>query len=100
MKTVIIRQAAEELNDAIEYYEEKHAGLGLRMMDEIDKHIQWIQDNVKTPRIHKGGYRRVNLKIFPYYIAYMFHKNILWILAIAHNHRKPEYWIDRKKHID
>jgi len=40
MKKVILQQAFEELNDAVEHYEEEQAGLGLRMMDEIDKHVQ------------------------------------------------------------
>lgn len=31
MKRIILRQAFEELNDAIAYYEEQQAGLGLRM---------------------------------------------------------------------
>jgi len=46
-----------------------------------------------------GGYRRVNLRIFPYYIAYIIRSNGLWILAIAHTHRRPEYWIEREKTI-
>jgi hypothetical protein len=24
---------------------------------------------------------------------------MIWILAIAHAHREPEYWIDRKQNI-
>jgi hypothetical protein len=47
----------------------------------------------------RGGYRRVNLRTFPYYIAYIVHENTLWILAVAHSHRKPEYWIERKQEI-
>ena len=39
MKKVILQQAYEELNDAVEHYEEEQAGLGLRMMGEIDKHV-------------------------------------------------------------
>ena len=99
MKIVILRQAYEELDDAVEHYEEEQAGLGLRMMDEVDKHVQWIIHNPTTPRIRKGRYRRVNLKTFPYYIAYMIHEDTLWVLAIAHSHRKPEYWIKRKRDV-
>ena len=99
MKTIILQQAYEELNDAVEYYEEEQYGLGLRMMEEVDKHVHWILKNSTIPRVRKGGYRRVNLKTFPYYIAYIVHKNTLWLLAIAHGHRKPEYWIKRKNEI-
>ncbi|MCK5508465.1 MAG: type II toxin-antitoxin system RelE/ParE family toxin [Desulfobacterales bacterium] len=99
MKKIILQQAFEELNDAIAYYEEQQAGLGLRLKDEVDQHVNWILGNSTVPEIRRGGYRRVNLKVFPYYIAYILREYTLWILAIAHGHRKPEYWIKRKNEI-
>ncbi len=99
MKKIILHQAFEELNAAIAYYEEQQAGLGLRLKDEVDQHVIWIVSNATMPRIRKGGYRRVNLKVFPYYIAYIVREDTLWVLAIAHGHRKPEYWIKRKHEI-
>lgn len=99
MKKIILQQAFEELNAAIAYYEEQQDGLGLRLKDEVEQHVNWILGNSSIPRIRRGGYRRVNLKIFPYYIAYIIREDTLWILAIAHCHRKPEYWIKRKNEI-
>ena len=99
MKRIILQQAFDELTDAVEHYEEEQPGLGLRLKDEIDKHVSWIMDNPIVPSIRKGDYRRVNLKVFPYYIAYIIREDKLWILAIAHSHRKPEYWIARKNGI-
>ena len=61
MNKILLQQAYEELNDAVEHYEEEQAGLGLRMMEEVDKHVQWIMQNSTVPRVRKGGYRRVNL---------------------------------------
>ena len=99
MKVTILQQAYKELENAVDYYEGEQDGLGLRMMDEVDNHVTWILKNPTVPRLGEGGYRRVNLKTFPYYIAYMIHEDKLWILAIAHGHRKPEYWIKRKNEI-
>ena len=99
MKVIILQQAFKELNDAVEYYEREQDGLGLRMMEEVDNHVKWIRRNPTVPRLREGGYRRVNLKTFPYYVAYMIREDILWILAIAHGYRKPEYWIKRKNEI-
>jgi len=100
MKKIILQQAFDELNAAIAYYEEQLAGLGLRLKEEVDQHVNWIVRNATIPRIRKGGYRRVNLKVFLYYIAYIIRDDTLWILAIAHSHRKPEYWIKRKHEIN
>lgn len=99
MKKIILRQAFKELEDAVTYYEGHQSGLGLRLMEEFDLHVSWILNNPTVPRMRKRGYRRVNLKTFPYYIAYIIREDILWILAIAHGHRKPEYWIERENGI-
>jgi len=99
MKKIFLQQAFEELNDAIAYYEEQQPGLGLKMKTEVNQHVNWILKNSTIPRIRNSGYRRVNLKIFPYYIAYIVYQETLWILAIGHSHRKPVYWIKRKNEI-
>ena len=74
MKKIILQQAFEELNDAIAYYEEQQAGLGLRLKDEVDQHVNWILGNSTVPQIRRGSYRRVNLKIFPYISLTLFVK--------------------------
>jgi len=96
MKILILEQALDELKDAVEYYEDQQNGLGLKLKEEVDYHVTWIFYNSKSPRLRSGGYRRVNLKIFPFYIAYSIKKDVIWIVAIAHGYRKPKYWIQRK----
>ena len=69
MKVEILREADEELNEAIAYYEEIEAGLGIRLKEEVRDAIQWISNNAEIPRLRPKGYRRVNLKVFRYYVA-------------------------------
>ena len=87
-------QARSELLHAVEYYEGQLDGLGQRFWDEVDQHITWITKNSEVPKV-RDGYRRVNLRVFPYYIAYIIRDPTLWILSIAHGHSLPEYWVDR-----
>lgn len=93
-------QAHSELIDAVAYYEGELSGLGQRLWDEVDEHIAWIARNHEVPRLRPGRYHRVNLQIFPYYISYVIRDQVIWVLAIAHGHSRPEYWIDRPKLID
>jgi hypothetical protein len=88
-------QAKSELLHAVEYYEGQLDGLGRRFWDEVDQHITWITENPEVPQARDGAYRRVNLRVFPYYVAYIIRDSVIWILAIAHGHSLPEYWIDR-----
>lgn len=95
----LLPEAKSELMDAVAYYEGEQRGLGHRLWDEVDQHIAWIATNHEVPRLRPGGYRRVNLKVFPYYVSYLVREPVIWILAVAHSHSLPEYWIDRPKTI-
>lgn len=97
MTIEILHEAEEELNEAIAYYEEIESGLGVRLKEEVRAVIQWIGANPEIPRLRPKGYRRVNLKVFRFYIPYFIWNNTVWILAVAHGSRRPEYWIERKK---
>jgi len=99
VRTEILSEAQAELTEAIGYYQEIEPGLGLRLKEEARAAILWIQNNYKLPRLRPRGYQRVNLKVFPYYVAYFVWNDSIWILAVAHGRRRPEYWLERKKTI-
>jgi len=99
MKVEILEVAEEELNQAVVRYEEIEPGLGIRLKEEARWAIRWIGNNPELPRLRPKGYRRVNLKVFPYYVAYFIWSDSIWILAMAHGHRRPEYWLQRKNRI-
>jgi len=93
----IVAEAKFELRDAVDYYDKQQPGLGRRLWPEVDEHISWISLHPDVPRLRSGGYRRVNLRVFPYYLAYIARGEVIWILSIAQTSRRPEYWIERKK---
>ena len=97
MKIITHPEALAELGDVIEYYEQQQQGRGLKLKVEIEETVAWIQENPLSPRLRENGYRRVNLKTFSYYIAYIIRQNDLYILTIAHSRRQPEYWATRLK---
>ncbi len=97
MKLEILAEAESELIEIIGYYEEIEPRLGIRLKHEVRNTIEWIRANAEIPRLRNGGYRRTNLKVFPYYIAYYVESDRICILAIAHSRRSPEYWLQRKK---
>ncbi len=99
MPTRILAEAEAELTAAIIRYQEIETGLGLRLKDEARVAIEWIRSHPTIPRVRPSGYRRVNLKIFRYYIAYALRNETVWVLAIAHGHRRPEFWAERESQI-
>ena len=88
--------AAYELNDASEYYELEVPGLGIRFKNEVKKAIRRICEYPMAWSIEKDSIRRCLLHKFPYKIIYSIENDYIYIIAIAHCHRHPDYWIDRR----
>jgi len=97
MKVKILELAKNELEDAVQYYNLQQVGLGTRFKNEIKKAIKRITLHPKLYPKVKNDVRRCILHTFPYSIFYVFfeEENLLLILSIAHQHRKPFYWVDR-----
>ena len=94
-----VDEAQREFLDAISYYEEARGGLGQRFKDQVDRCVLWIADHPELYRFRPGAYRRINLRVFPYYVPYIVRERTLWVLAVAHASRKPHYWISRRTEV-
>lgn len=88
-------EAEEELDHSIGYYEECLPGLGLDFEREVRHGISQILDAPSQWPIHKYGTRKFLLNRFPFYIFYLELPDCIWIAAVAHCSRKPNYWKDR-----
>jgi plasmid stabilization system protein ParE len=72
------------------------AGLGRRFKNEVDCCVSRLAAHPEIGGLRSQGYRRLNLRVFPYYLPYLVREQTLWILAVAHTKRKPLYWISRR----
>ena len=97
MRLHILREAEDELSEAIQYYEDITLGLGIRLKHQVKQALSWIEKNHDLPSVRPNGYRRLNCKSFPYYIAYFVKDAEVFIVAIANASRHPEYWIKRTR---
>ena len=95
MTLITLEEADREFAEYVDYYESRELGLGLRFRDEVAGVVDWITRFPELPRLRRGGYRRVNLRVFTHYVAYVIRGDTIWVVAIAHGHRRPEFWIDR-----
>jgi hypothetical protein len=95
MSLIVLPEAELEFEESVIHYESKESGLGVRFRNEVALVVDWIEQNPDVPRLRPKGYRRVNLRIFQHYVAYVIRGNTIWIVAIAHAHRRPEFWLKR-----
>ena len=87
--------AKDELNLAIDYYEECQSGLGEEFAKEIFCTIQRIIQFPKGWSKLSKNTRRCLINRFPFGIIYHILENHINIIAIMQLNRKPNYWKDR-----
>jgi len=87
--------AKEEFLEAIQYYESCQSGLGRRFCFSIEDSIKKISVTPFMYRILHAPFRRLLLLKFPYSIIYTIEPDHIRIIAVAHNKRKPAYWMKR-----
>ena len=95
MTLIALGEAEQEFAESVAYYEYQEIGLGARFRDEVAEAVDRILRYPEMARLRPKGYRRVNLSVFPHYVAYVIRGGTIWIVAIAHGYRRPEFWIDR-----
>ena len=88
-------EAAAELECATGEYEARVPGLGVRFRQVVESTCAAIVQHPLLWRERPGGYRRVNLPGFPYYIAFILRCDRVLISAVAHASRHPDYWKGR-----
>jgi len=95
IKIDILEIARLEFEEAKEFYEIEQSGLGARFEDEIRDSLLRIQQYPQAWQSERREIRRYILHKFPYKILYSIQDDKIVVLAFAHLHRKPDYWIDR-----
>ncbi len=96
MKVEFLEPAFTEYQEAIEFYNLQSEGLGNKFIGEIDRTISIIKNYPESFTNYTKHTRKAVLSIFPYNIIYSIRNKNILITAIAHQHRKPNYWVNRK----
>ena len=87
--------ALEELRDAMSWIRKCSDWTPDRPLAEYDAHVQKIRGAPDTFRFIYRDFRRVNLNRYPYAIIYRFRANSIYVIAIMHEKRHPDYWKHR-----
>lgn len=96
MRVIFTRLAKQELEDAVNYYNLQYSGLGRRFKEEVRKAALRIAAYPEAWSVDRGDVRKCLLYKFPYKLMYSVEKGHILVIAVAHQYRKPEYWVCRK----
>jgi len=95
MKISIHELAEKELIDSCDFYDEQVFGLGLKFISDVETTIKLIAINPLAFPIYFKDYRRAILRKFPFTLIYKIEQETILIMAIAHQKRKPKYFVKR-----
>ena len=91
----LLAPAAAELEEALAWYAAQAPGLERRFIDEMRTARKRIAARPNAWHPLGNGVRRFRLRRFPYGLIYVVEANEVIVLAVAHLHRKPNYWRSR-----
>jgi plasmid stabilization system protein ParE len=85
-----------ELEVAVEEYENRQIGLGLRFLAVVEAAVRQLCEYPESGPVRHEPVRAKVLSGFPYTVLYSIKPGELRILAVAHQHQQPMYWLGRK----
>ena len=95
MKIHFLEIAQIELDEAIEYYNYEVPGLGDAFLNEVLSALDRVGKFPEAWHHCSKRARRCRTRRFPYGIIYQIREQEILVVAIAHFHRKPDYWKNR-----
>ena len=87
--------AEEEFVAAVAHYDDQSSGLGLSFAREV---LSVIRSTSERPRLWpeiESEVRRCLIRRFPYGVLYSVEPHGIFVLAVMHLHRAPDYWKHR-----
>ena len=88
-------EVAQEIKSSYDWYESKVNGLGKKFLDELESGFLSIQTFPNIWANFQYGFKRYLLGNFPFSILYKEAPEKIIIIAVMHNSRKPNYWMER-----
>ena len=96
MRIRLSKSAREELVEAIQYHEREREGIGQALAEDIDRAVRLIAERPMVGSDIGKGERKYTIDRFRYNVIYRVEEKTVFVLAIAHHRRKPNYWRKRK----
>jgi toxin ParE1/3/4 len=88
-------KAESEVIEAASYIEHERPGYGGMFLSEVDEAVSRLAMDPFLWPIRFGGYRKYTIPHFKHQIWYRATDDEIYIAAVAHPSRKPDYWKKR-----
>jgi plasmid stabilization system protein ParE len=95
MELIFTTLAHDELVEAKRFYNRQQQGLGDQFKHEAEIASHRILEHPLAWQFEYDPVRRFIFNRFPYKMLYVIREQKIVVVAVAHQHRAPDYWLDR-----
>ena len=87
--------AEEEMAEAALFYEAASSQLGSDFLDDVQRAVDRLRKFPQAGEAIDSDLRRTLLHRFPFNLVYTIEENVIVVIAVAHQGRRPGYWQSR-----
>jgi plasmid stabilization system protein ParE len=95
MEIRFLSLANREVDAAVQWYEAREEGLSREFLDELDRVVRLVRFYPYAGMQVEPEIRRFLFTRFPYSLIYGVDEKTIVVIAVANQHREPNYWADR-----
>lgn len=97
---VVDKAAEDELTAAVSWYEDKRPGVGQDFLAAVDATFELLRrfpkiGSLKRPNGPGREVRSLRVEGFPFSVVYRELPDGVYVVAVAHDKRRPGYWKNR-----
>src|SRR6476660_1784344 len=98
MNIRFLTMAETEVDNAVSWHREQTEDQSLNFLNELDHAVQVVKAYPLLAAEIEPDIRRFLFRRFPYSLIYGIDEDTIVVIAVAHDHREPQYWIERVFH--
>lgn len=88
-------EVALDIRVSFFWYESQAKGLGDDFINDLESAYETIAEFSGVWPMFNKGFRRYILTRFPFAVIYRQSNEKIYVVAVMHQSRKPDYWINR-----
>jgi len=96
-RTFVRPEAQTDIRKAARWYERREPGLGISFVESVRNTLEQVAAQPLRFPIVSEDVRRALLQKFPYSVYFINEPDGIVVIAVLHQHRRPEAWQTRKR---
>ncbi|MEP6912715.1 MAG: type II toxin-antitoxin system RelE/ParE family toxin [bacterium] len=95
MNVRFLAPAQQEVDEAVAWYGKQGKDISRGFLDDLDRAVRLAKTYPSLATEIEPEIRRLLFIRYPYSLVYGIDEEMIVIVAVAHQQRKPRYWADR-----